>query len=78
MCNPDYRGRGYASRLVEALGKTLPTRQCVGKKCVASVLFLVIQPKLFKAWDGVHFQATIWNLNLGGYSTLRCPFVLRM
>lgn len=38
-CDPIYRGRGYASRLMKELAKVLPTWQTKTTKCVASVLF---------------------------------------
>lgn len=47
-CNPDYRGRGYASRLLKELSKTLPTWQCEETPCVGSVLFSDIQPKFYE------------------------------
>ncbi|GAQ07499.1 hypothetical protein ALT_4820 [Aspergillus lentulus] len=65
-CNPVYRGRGYASRLLEELNKTLPTWQCAGKKCVASVLFSDIQPRFYKSlgWhpfpsDHIEFEPAV-------------------
>jgi GNAT superfamily N-acetyltransferase len=47
-CNPDHRGRGYASRLLKELSKTLPTWQCEGTPCVASVLFSDMQPRFYQ------------------------------
>jgi GNAT superfamily N-acetyltransferase len=56
-CNPDYRGRGYASRLLKELSKSLPTWQCEGKPCVASVLFSDIQPKFYEKLGWHHFSS---------------------
>jgi GNAT superfamily N-acetyltransferase len=40
FCNPAHRGRGYASRMMAELGKTLQTWQIGGKKmCMFSVLW---------------------------------------
>ncbi|GIJ99563.1 hypothetical protein Aspvir_001697 [Aspergillus viridinutans] len=65
-CNPDYRGRGYASRLLKELNKTLPTWQYEGKPCVASVLFSDIQPRFYEnlGWhpfssDHVEFEPAV-------------------
>ncbi|GFF30226.1 hypothetical protein IFM58399_02514 [Aspergillus lentulus] len=56
----------YASRLLEELNKTLPTWQCAGKKCVASVLFSDIQPRFYKSlgWhpfpsDHIEFEPAV-------------------
>ena len=39
-CNPDYRGRGYAQRMIDELGKNLDTwNQDDGKKTNFTVLF---------------------------------------
>ncbi|EFQ98315.1 hypothetical protein MGYG_01348 [Nannizzia gypsea CBS 118893] len=38
-CEPKYRGRGYASRLMVELSRTLLTWQADGRECVASILF---------------------------------------
>ena len=39
FCNPLYRGRGYASRLMKELAKVLPTWQTERRKCIGSVLY---------------------------------------
>lgn len=38
-CNPAYRGRGYASRMLRELREVLPTWQTEGANCVSSVLY---------------------------------------
>lgn len=39
FCNPKYRGRGYAARLMRELAVILPNWQTESKKCVGSVLY---------------------------------------
>ncbi len=40
FCNPEYRGRGYAQRMIEELGKKLDTwNQKDGKKTDFTVLY---------------------------------------
>lgn len=46
-CDPKYRGRGYASRLIKELGEVLPTWQTDTMKCAASVLFSGIGKKFY-------------------------------
>ncbi|KAM5439588.1 hypothetical protein MferCBS31731_004343 [Microsporum ferrugineum] len=41
-CEPKYRGRGYASRLLDELSQLLPSWQTDGRECVASILFFDI------------------------------------
>lgn len=49
-CDPRYRGRGYASRLMKELSKVLPHWQLKSStKCVASVLFSDIGKKFYAA-----------------------------
>ncbi|WEW57465.1 hypothetical protein PRK78_002932 [Emydomyces testavorans] len=53
-CNPRYRGRGYASRLLRELSKTLPNWQIEqNKPVIASVLFSDIGKQFYAAlgWD---------------------------
>ncbi len=38
-CNPAYRGRGYASRMMRELAKRLPSWQAEDMKCAGSVLY---------------------------------------
>ncbi|KAM5436024.1 hypothetical protein McanMca71_000227 [Microsporum canis] len=38
-CEPKYRGRGYASRLLDELSQLLPSWQTDRRECVASILF---------------------------------------
>jgi len=46
-CDPKYRGRGYAARLMKELAKTLLHWQTETHKCVASVLFSDIGKKFY-------------------------------
>ncbi|KAL6717454.1 hypothetical protein ACLMJK_005369 [Lecanora helva] len=39
FCNPDYRGRGYAARLMRELAALLPKWQVESAKCIGSVLY---------------------------------------
>ena len=39
FCNPEYRGHGYAARLMQELAVILPTWQTGSKTCVGSVLY---------------------------------------
>ena len=39
FCNPAYRRRGYASRLMRELAKVLPTWQTETRRCIGSVLY---------------------------------------
>ncbi|KAL2800029.1 hypothetical protein BJX66DRAFT_292164 [Aspergillus keveii] len=48
-CEPGLRKRGYASRLLEELSKTLPNwRADAGAKCVASMLYSDIDPGFYQ------------------------------
>ena len=39
FCNPKYRGRGYAARLMRELATMLPSWQVESRRCVGSVLY---------------------------------------
>ena len=39
FCNPKYRGRGYAARLMHELATILPNWQAESKQCIGSVLY---------------------------------------
>ena len=47
FCNPAYRGRGYASRMMKELAEVLPTWQVETKKCIGSVLYSDIGKKFY-------------------------------
>lgn len=53
FCNPAYRHRGYASRLMLEMSKILPEWQNEGESCVGSVLYSDIG-KMFYAGLGWH------------------------
>lgn len=46
-CDPKYRHRGYASRMMRELADSLPGWQTESKRCVASVLFSDIGKKFY-------------------------------
>ena len=47
FCNPEYRRRGYATRLMRELTKVFPGWQTDEKKCIASVLYSDIGRKFY-------------------------------
>lgn len=69
-CNPEYRGRGYASRLMRELSKILPNWQTEETKCVASILYSDIGKKFYTeiGWRPhpsyqVEFESPLVKLN---------------
>ncbi|CAL8578245.1 hypothetical protein XPA_004037 [Xanthoria parietina] len=47
FCNPKYRRRGYATRLLAELAKILPSWQAEPGQCIGSILFSDIGPKFY-------------------------------
>lgn len=64
FCNPDYRRRGYAQRMIEELGKKLDTwNQVIGKKTVFTVLYSDIGKVCIRS--GILFYGCGSNVDLG-------------
>ncbi|KAL9075758.1 MAG: hypothetical protein Q9161_001510 [Pseudevernia consocians] len=59
FCNPNYRGRGYAQRMIEELGKKLDTwNQKDGKKTDFTVLYSDIGKKFYSRFGWEAFPST--------------------
>ncbi|OJD18687.1 hypothetical protein AJ78_01302 [Emergomyces pasteurianus Ep9510] len=76
-CDPRYRGRGYASRLMRELAQVLPKWQTTRtEKCIASVLFSDIGKQFYTnlKWQAfpsyhVEFPPSSGGISVGGAST---------
>lgn len=69
FCNPDYRGRGYAQRMIEELGKKLETwNQENGKMTVFTVLYSDIGKVCERLW--ILFLGRRPNVDLGSRSSI--------
>ncbi|PSS10851.1 hypothetical protein M430DRAFT_53397 [Amorphotheca resinae ATCC 22711] len=59
FCDPQYRGRGYASRMLKELGKELKTWQVgEGKECLFSILYSDIGKKYYAGLGWAAFPST--------------------
>ena len=67
-CPDEYRGRGYAGRMMEELGKVLRTWQAGGNGVGFSVLFSDIG----KVGVAICCQKTLWGLFSGGCAITSC------
>jgi GNAT superfamily N-acetyltransferase len=57
LCFPEYRGRGYAARLMKELAKTLATWQLKGSRCAGSVLYSDLGKNMYSKF-GWHANPT--------------------
>ncbi|EDN03300.1 predicted protein [Histoplasma mississippiense (nom. inval.)] len=74
-CDPRYRGRGYASRLMKELAEVLPKWQTAKtKECIASVLFSDIVRRFYTnlkwyAFPSYHVEFPPWVPSAGASPT---------
>jgi hypothetical protein len=59
FCDPKYRGRGYAGRMLQELGEKLKTWQSdEGKECLFSILYSDIGKKFYAGYGWAPFPST--------------------
>ena len=72
FCNPKYRGRGYAARLMQELAVILPNWQTESKECVGSVLYSDIG-KAYYAKFGWHPFPLNYHIEFDAMQTSMLP-----